>query len=379
MKITIRPHWVLEGHDEFAPFLPRLLQLLAAIESEGNLLRAARTLGVSYRHAWGLIRDGARVLGAPLLTMSRGRGATLSILGEKLLWAERRVSARLTPIFENLASELEGEIDGALRDPALSFRVRASHGFAIDLLRDFLARDQIPVDLRFCGSMEALASLAAGDCEVAGFHAPLGPLQREVLPFYAKWLAPGHQTLITLCTRRQGIMTPAGNPQEVHSLAGLVRPGLRFVNRQFGSGTRILLDLLLAAEGVDSGAISGYESGEFTHSGVAACVASGMADVGFGVETAARRFGLEFIPVATERYFLLCQDESMASPFVARVLDTLMSHRFRAEAAQLPGIDATYAGTLLSVPEAFPELAAAGPKAPRRTPRKGKVSARSRG
>jgi molybdate transport repressor ModE-like protein len=357
---------VLEEQGDPGQLLPRLLRLLAAIEQEGNLLRAARSLDVSYRHAWGLVREGGRALGAPLLTMSRGRGAALSVLGQKLLWADKRVAARLAPIFDNLATELQMEIDRALHDPQMIFRVRASHGFAIDLLRELMVEDRVPVDLQYCGSMEALASLAASECEIAGFHVPLGTLQREALGFYEKWLRVKNHTLITLSTRRQGIMVAGGNPKGVLCLADLARPGLRFVNRQFGSGTRILLDVLLRREGIASAGISGYESGEFTHSAVAAYIASGMADAGFGVETAARRFDLDFIPVATERYFLLCHDDSLASPFVARLLEILLSHRFRVASGKLPGIDVTHAGSLLAIEEAFPELGTRGGKAPAR-------------
>ncbi len=371
MKIAIRPQWVLGGHETAPHFLPRLVALLAAVEAEGSLVRAARALAISYRHAWGLLRDGAREFRAPLVVMSRGRGASLSPLGEKLVWAERRVQARLAPLLESLAHELETQVDSALHDPRLTLRVRASHGFAIDVLREVLEDAGVPVALRFCGSMESLAALAAGDCEIAGFHAPLGPLQREALPFYARWLRPGEHRLVVLCARRQGLMVPHGNPGALLSVADLARPGLRFANRQFGSGTRILLDLLLAGCGIDSRAIAGYETGEFTHSGVAACVASGIADAGFGVETAARRYGLDFVPVAAERYFLLCRTESLASPFMACLLKTIRGDRFRAEAAKLPGVDTAQAGTVMTLTEAFPELAASagGGAAPRRRAR----------
>ena len=358
MKISIQPHWVLDGRSDLDRMMRRLLPLLAAIERDGNLLRAARGLGMSYRHAWGLVRDSARVLGAPVLTMSRGRGATLSPLGEKLLWADKRIAARLAPILRNLATELEMEIDRALREPDTILRMRASHGFAIELLRDHLVHDHVPVDLKYCASMEALAALAAGECEVGGFHAPVGPLQSGALAFYGKWLSAKGRTLVTLCHRSEGIMAAPGNPKGIVGVSDLARPGMRFVNRQFGSGTRILLDLLLAREGVESHQIAGYETGEFTHSAVAAYIASGMADAGFGVEAAARRFGLDFVPLVAERYFLICRDESIATPFMQRVLETLASRRFHAAAGRIPGIDATRAGTLLSVEEAFPELAA---------------------
>ncbi len=236
--------------------------------------------------------------------------------------------------------------------------MHASHGYAIELLRNFLARRNVSIDLKYRGSMEALASLAGDNCELAGFHVPLGELQREVLGFYVKWLDPARHVLMHLSTRRQGIMTAAGNPKTVFALADLAKPGLRFINRQFGSGTRILLDLLLKREGIDSGAIGGYDTGEFTHSAVASCVASGLADAAFGVETGAREFDLDFIPVLSERYFLICPADALRSPQIRRLREAAQSKQFRAEAARLPGIDVTQAGAVLQLDEAFPELRA---------------------
>jgi molybdate-binding protein len=207
--------------------------------------------------------------------------------------------------------------------------------------------------------MEGMAALAGGDCELAGFHVPTGELQRAALAFYAKWLDPARQVLISLATRRQGIMVAPGNPREIQSLADLARPGVQFVNRQFGSGTRILLDLLLRREGIDSRAIAGYDTGEFTHSGIASCVASGLADAGFGVENGAREFGLDFVPIAHERYFLVCRREALELPTLRRIREILASKEYRAEAGHFAGIDVTDAAGLLTIEEAFPQFALA--------------------
>ena len=124
---------------------------------------------------------------------------------------------------------------------------------------------------------------------------------------YAKWMKTDLQRLIWFVSRVQGLMVAPGNPKAVASVADLNRPGLRFVNRQRGSGTRTLLELLLARAGVDRARIAGFENEEFTHAAVAALVAGGVADVGFGVEAAAAQFRLGFVPVTTERYFLICR------------------------------------------------------------------------
>jgi molybdate transport repressor ModE-like protein len=361
LKIYITPQWALEGAAGVQE-LPRLIRLLRAIGESGSISRAASALGLSYRHAWGLIRQSGRDFGAPLLDMSRGRRATLSALGRTLVTADQRIVARLAPLLDSLSSELEaelarlqdksGERRGAASVPIV--RINASHGFAIELLRDFLQRRNVPVDLKYRGSMEALASLAGGSCDIAGFHVPLGRFENAVLEFYARWLDPQRHVLINLATRRQGIMVALGNPKAILSLADLPQPGVRFVNRQFGSGTRIVLDLLLKQERVDSSRIAGYDTGEFTHSAVAACIASGLADAGFGVETAARRFNLDFIPIVSERYFLICPKSALGTPALAQLDDVLSSKHFRAEAANLTGIDVTQAGSTLSIAEAFP-------------------------
>lgn len=355
LKASIRLSWRLGRKEGQA--LARLIELLTAIDEERSISAAATKLGMSYRHAWGMIREAGSELGAPVLNMSRGRRATLSALGRKLVEADQRIKARIAPLLDSLASELEAEVERSRSGPGSVLRIHASHGYALELLREFLVRRSVPVDLKYRGSMEALASLAGGSCDVGGFHAPLGPLQGKVLAFYSRWLDPARQVLIHLSTRRQGIMVARGNPKHIQSLGDLSQPGVRFVNRQFGSGTRILLDLLLNEEGLDSAMIDGYDTGEFTHSGVAACISSGLADAGFGLEHGARQFDLEFVPVISERYFLICDRTFVDAPAMRRIRDILSSKQYRAEAGSLVGIDVTQAGTLLGVEEAFPELA----------------------
>ncbi len=358
--ITIEPdlHWHFVRADG-ARLEPLALPLLAALAERGKLTEAAAACGFSYRHAWALLRDWEAFFGAPLVAMARGRGTRLTALGERLLWVERRLRARLGPQLDSLASELEAELAQALSSARPRLRIHASHGFAIAALRELLAGDgAVGVELQYRGSLEALASLAHGGCEVAGFHLPIGELEAEVLGRYTPWLlADAGLTLIRLATRTQGLMLAPGNPQSIAGLADLARPGVRFVNRQPSSGTRLLFDQLLERAGIEPGRIRGYRDEEFTHAAVAAYVASGMADAGIGVETAARQLGLDFVPLATERYWLACRREALERPALHTLLETLRSAAFAAALARLPGYDGRGAGELVELAVAFPALA----------------------
>lgn len=354
LRIQVRPEWSLQraGQAEFP--LPQVLRLCAAVQETGSLSAAARQLGLSYRHAWGLIREAGQAFGAPLLLMERGRGGQLTALGEVLLWADRRISARLSPALDSLSSELSSEMERVLSHAA-PVRVQASHGFAVQALRETLVDSGLDFDLRYTSSAEALAALVRQECDLAGFHVPQGELQAAALVPYQRVLASRPLRLVNLATRAQGLMVPPGNPLGIHGIADLGRRGARFVNRQPGSGTRLLIDLLLAQHGIDHQQMRGYEVWEYTHAAVAAYIASGMADVGIGIETAARRFQLEFVPLLTERYFLALLPEAECRPGLGPVLDLLASAELRHRIADLPGYDARDCGQLLELKDAFPE------------------------
>ena len=141
------------------------------------------------------------------------------------------------------------------------------------------------MERKYVGSIEAVASLHEGACEIAGFHIPQGEFEETGFKHYSRWLIPKQSRIIHVATRRQGFMVASGNPHKIYEVQDLTRKGLRFVNRQPSSGTRFLLECFLKKAHVDTSQIAGYEQAEFTHAAVAAYVASGMADVGFGVET----------------------------------------------------------------------------------------------
>jgi molybdate transport repressor ModE-like protein len=346
-KVFIRPQWTImrsETASEGDALSPRLLTLLVQVAELGSLAAACQRHGHSYRYAWDVIRHGEAWFGAPLLRMERGRGSTLTPLAEKLVWADRRIAARLAPSLDSLASELEVELQRVIAPPSRLLRVHASHGFAIEKLLARLAAEGVNVERKYTSTQEAAAAFHDGACDLAGIHVPHGEFEARGWEAYAPWLEPAEDVLVDICDRTQGLMVAPGNPLGVRGVADLARPGLRFINRQRGSGTRLLLECLLEAAGMAPQGVAGHEHAEYTHAAVAAFVGSGMADVGFGLERAARQFHLDFIPLATERYFVLCRAASLALPQVAHALAILRDAGFRADIDALPGYAATHCG-----------------------------------
>ncbi len=204
-RVSIKPQWTIRFPDGRA-LPPRLLELLAQVQLHGSLSAACQKGHASYRHAWDLIRQGESMFGAGLLQMERGRGSRLTALGEKLVWADQRIAARLAPGLESLASELETEIERVLTSEPTTLRIHASHGFAIETLFDMLTQRHIGFDRKYVSSLEAPAALRDGACDLAGFHIPLGAQELPALRHYRRWLDPARHVVIDMATRRQGLM-----------------------------------------------------------------------------------------------------------------------------------------------------------------------------
>ncbi|GAC1325212.1 MAG: substrate-binding domain-containing protein [Collimonas sp.] len=355
-KVNIKPHWEISRDAEPPLDTAVLLTLLTAIQETGSIANAAKQTRGSYRHAWGLLRAAEHMFGHPLIETGRGRGSRLLPLAEKLIWADRRIAARLSPTLETLASELEGELSKTISIRPPMIRLNASHGFAVAALLNLLNDQHLPVELRYRNSTDAVAALARQECDLAGFHVPLGEFEEASVASYSRWLDKDKHCLIHLAVRNQGLMVAPGNPKNIAGLSDLSRPGVLFVNRQPGSGTRMLLELMLSRQTLSPTAIDGFETAEFTHSAIAAFIASGMADVGFGVQTAAQRFGLDFIPLVRERYFFAVSNSALNDPLMRQVINILQSASFRATVDQISGYDGSATGKILSLSEAFKSL-----------------------
>ena len=333
-----------------------LFALLAAIHDVGSIAAAARRLGLSYRHVWGELKRWEIELGHALVHWVKGQPALLTAFGEKLLWAEARAQARLAPQIEALCSELERAFAIAFDDSASVLTLYASHDSALPALRELAARTHnLHLDVRFTGSVDALAALNAGRCAVAGFHALTDTtLRSPTARVFRPLLRPGLHKLLGFARRTQGLIVPAGNPQGIAALSDLTRAGVRLANRAQGAGSRVLLDELFARSRIDTASISGYAGGEPSHEAAAAAVASGQADVAFGVEPAARRRGLHFIALAEERYFLVCLRGALDEPPLRALREVLAGAAWREALATLPGYSPGDAGAVLPLARVLP-------------------------
>lgn len=202
------------------------------------------------------------------------------------------------------------------------------------------------LQLSFTGSLGGLIALAEKKADLAGCHLWDENTDTYNEPFIRKLLPGQKVVMLTLAQRRVGLIVAPGNPQQVMSLADLARAGIRFINRQQGSGTRVWLDAQLHRAGVSPSSINGYSDEKMTHSEVARAVSKGQADVGLGVETAALSFGLDFEFLTTERYDLVIPAEKWEMETVQALKAWLDSPQAKAAIHNLGGYDTSLTGTV---------------------------------
>jgi len=224
-----------------------------------------------------------------------------------------------------------------------------SHDIALDVLANFL-RQQYPrasLSSAHVGSLGGLSALVRGEAHCAGVHL----LDEETGDYnvsYVKRLLPGREmVLVNLVYREQGLILAKGNPKKIRGLADLARPGVRFVNRQRGAGTRILLDYRLREMGIDPAEIHGYEREEYTHMAVAAAVDAGAVDAGLGIRAAAQALELNFVGIVEERYDLCIPGEYWDSPYIRRLIEVMALPSFREEVQKRGGYDLRDCGKVM--------------------------------
>lgn len=227
--------------------------------------------------------------------------------------------------------------------------ITGSHDNTLDLLADQIRRmnSNVSISSSHVGSMGGLMALKKGGCHLAGAHL-LDPDDGSYNISYVKKYLAGHSVrVVNLVMREQGLIVPKGNPDNIQTIEDLKTGNLAFINRQSGSGTRILLDYKLRQLGIAPGDILGYENDEYTHMSVAVAVLSGRARAGLGIKAAAKALSLDFVPVITESYDLIILERFFASPQVQVLLDTIATDDFKARVLALGGYGVEKTGQVL--------------------------------
>jgi molybdate-binding protein/DNA-binding transcriptional regulator YhcF (GntR family) len=244
------------------------------------------------------------------------------------------------------------EIQGQSTDRANTIVVVGSHDLALDLLVSKLksGHPDITVELNHAGSLGGLIALQEGRADLAGIHL----LDEETGEYnypYLKHLLPGRQlAVVHLAYRIQGIMFAKGNPKGIKSFEDLGRSDITIVNRQKGSGTRVLLDFELRKSGIDPSRVKGYEREVDTHLTVATSISRGQADVGLGIQAAADANELDFLPILRERYDLIIPRENYNSKLITPLTEIIASTDFRTVVTNIVGYDTSQTGSTTFFP-----------------------------
>ena len=225
-----------------------------------------------------------------------------------------------------------------------------SHDPLLDELADLIHREdrRLFLSSAHVGSMGGIMAVRRGEAHAAGVHlldTETGEYNRSYL---RRYFPNGGVKLIRCVGRQQGLMLRKGNPLGIRSFADIAKDGLRFVNRQKGSGTRVLTDYLCGRYGVDRDRICGYEREELTHNAVAVQIAENSADAGMGIFSAAKLYGLDFLPICVEEYDLLIPDKAWETELVRQLIRTLKSDGFKARIEAMGGYTLDRPGEIIA-------------------------------
>jgi putative molybdopterin biosynthesis protein len=360
---SVSLHYTLSHKDDNAATAPTeaallrhpLMALLQAVDQQGSISAAARQLKLSYRHVWGELKRWEEVMGHELIIWEKGQSAQLSEFGGKLMWAERQTQARLAPQLEVLRADLERTFAVAFDPQAHVLTLYASHDDALPRLREHAASTGLHLDIRFCGSVDAIRALNEGRCTLAGFHTQGQPhAESHSAQAYRDLLKPGLHKIIGFATRTQGLITASGNPMQLHSLTDVAQRQARFVQRSPGTGTRVLLDDLLAQNQLSTHDLNNWPDEEPSHTALAEAIASGRCDVGLGIESTARARGLGFVPLVQEQFHLVCLKSALDTPATKALRAVLEEATWHEALNALPGYQAQNSGQVQSLSKQLP-------------------------
>ena len=286
-------------------------------------------------------RVGERMVATPI---QRGAGVITSLVRADGLLTVPRLSEGV-----EAGSKVEVELLRPVDEIERKIVATGSHDLTLDLLASLLRRTDPGLTLSSSnvGSLGGLMALRRGEAHLAGSHLLDEETGEYNVPFVRRYLGGRDLVIVRLVGRTQGLMVPSGNPLGIASLEDLFRDGVSFVNRQRGSGTRVLLDYKLKRLGPEPHRIVGYEREEYTHLGVAAAVAAGRADTGLGILSAARAMGLDFVPLLNEQYDLVIPADFYDGGLLTPLLGLIRSVEFKSAVEALGGYDTSRTGEVV--------------------------------
>jgi molybdate transport repressor ModE-like protein len=319
MNIAIKPVLMLEssGKSHSSTDLSSIATLLREVQRGKTIQSAAEALDVSYRTLWNQIKVAEKALGTPLLLSTKGHGSKLSPAAESFLNSVAEMERRFDRVSQDEVRRLSGELSSLINPRPMRWVFCSSSDPLIEQVIDGSAH----IDYQTMGSGQALERLLSGDADIAGFHLPD---QDSLLQVQAHLKSAG-MLAYPLMRRTQGLMVSTGNPLRIKKLVDLARPEVRFINRQKGAGTRLLLDTLMEKEGIRSDRIRGYRHEEFTHTAVATAIVAGTADAALGLKYIAAQFRLGFVPLEEETFYLAMSTKVHASKPIQKFIQSLQA------------------------------------------------------
>jgi putative molybdopterin biosynthesis protein len=329
MRIEVRPTLIVNTQAErkSSVDLIWLSQLLKDIGRGSSLVVASKKSGTSYRGAWGKLNQVEDALGMPLITRTKGHGSILTEFGKFLIQFIGDMQAGYLEHGNLYQDILLKEIKKIQKAESIRWKFFSSSDSviqkAVGEIKGF--------DLKIAGSGESLEKLLNGEAHIAGYHVSD---QKSSKAIYQR-LSKNDIDIYPVMKRTQGLIVKKGNPLRIRSLEDLTGKKIRFINRQIGSGTRLLLDTLLMEEGVDPFEINGYLAEEFTHTAVANAILAGKADVGLGVKNIALENNLGFVPIKEEIFFIAMHQEMAKQSESAKLI-----RKIRSLSGETPGYKA---------------------------------------
>ncbi len=321
MRIQIRPT-LLIGHQGSKQLdsvdLVWLVDLLQDIKKEATLMGAAKRSGTSYRTLWNKLNEIESHLNQKLVERVKGHGSTVSHFGLFLIQFVTQMQNRYNEQTLNFQDALSKEID--------VYRLAQDKKWHIFTSSDPIIQQTVKeltcFELRVAGSGESLERLLNHEADIAGYHVS-DPENSRII--HQRLIKAGMQ-VVPVMKRIQGLIVQKGNPLNLTSISDLTNPKVRFINRQRGSGTRLLLDSLLAEKGLNSEKIKGYNNEEFTHSAVASTILANKANVGISVKNIALENKLGFIYLKDELFFLAMRKELAANKEVGKLISKIRNY-----------------------------------------------------